>query len=82
MRQETGTPDWTLAEVQEFVPQGFEASHVVSRSFRFICDCDSCVSGLERGVLISSQSREDAGIFTHSLQSESECPGGSFRPCL
>ncbi|OQD78146.1 hypothetical protein PENDEC_c001G04119 [Penicillium decumbens] len=28
MRQETGTPDWTLAEVQEFVPQGFEASHV------------------------------------------------------
>ncbi|KAJ5147117.1 PAN2-PAN3 deadenylation complex subunit PAN3 [Penicillium atrosanguineum] len=28
MRQEPGTPDWTLAEVQEFVPGGFEGAHV------------------------------------------------------
>jgi PAB-dependent poly(A)-specific ribonuclease subunit 3 len=31
-RQEAGTPDWTVADVQEFVPQGFEGAHVVSRS--------------------------------------------------
>ncbi|KAJ5682615.1 PAB-dependent poly(A)-specific ribonuclease subunit 3 [Penicillium macrosclerotiorum] len=29
-RQEAGTPDWTVAEVQEFVPQGFEGAHVAS----------------------------------------------------
>lgn len=36
-RQEVGTPDWSMAEVQEFVPQGFEGAHLVSsfcRSFR------------------------------------------------
>ncbi|KAF3398067.1 PAB-dependent poly [Penicillium rolfsii] len=27
-RQEVGTPDWTVADVQEFVPQGFEGAHV------------------------------------------------------
>ena len=31
MRQDAGTPDWaTVAEVQEFVPQGFDGAHVVS----------------------------------------------------
>lgn len=30
MRPEAGTPDWTVAEVQEFVPSGFEGTHVVS----------------------------------------------------
>jgi PAB-dependent poly(A)-specific ribonuclease subunit 3 len=29
-RQEVGTPDWSMAEVQEFVPQGFEGAHMVS----------------------------------------------------
>lgn len=29
-RQEVGTPDWSMAEVQEFVPQGFEGSHISS----------------------------------------------------
>ncbi|KAL2006607.1 hypothetical protein VTN00DRAFT_9275 [Thermoascus crustaceus] len=28
VRQESTTPDWTVAEVQDFVPQGFDASHV------------------------------------------------------
>ncbi|KAJ5578429.1 PAN2-PAN3 deadenylation complex subunit PAN3 [Penicillium hispanicum] len=28
LRQEAGTPDWTVAEVQEFVPQGFDGTHV------------------------------------------------------
>jgi hypothetical protein len=66
MRQEAGTPDWTLAEVQEFVPQGFEGAHVVSRSFRFVCSCDGGVfvfRGCELGALISSQAR-DAGILS------------------
>lgn len=31
-RQETPTPDWTVAEAQEFVPQGFDASQLVGRS--------------------------------------------------
>lgn len=31
-RQEAGAPDWmTVGEVQEFVPQGFDATHVVGR---------------------------------------------------
>lgn len=31
-RQEAGAPDWTIVgEVQEFVPQGFDATHVVGR---------------------------------------------------
>lgn len=55
MRQEAGTPDWTLAEVQEFVPQGFEGAHVVSRSFRFVCSCDGCAPRVELDALISSQ---------------------------
>ncbi|KAE8151961.1 PAB-dependent poly(A)-specific ribonuclease subunit pan3 [Aspergillus avenaceus] len=29
-RAETMTPDWSVAEVQEFVPQGFEATHMAS----------------------------------------------------
>ncbi|KAJ5975981.1 PAB-dependent poly(A)-specific ribonuclease subunit 3 [Penicillium waksmanii] len=29
-RQEVGTPDWSMAEVQEFVPQGFEGAHMSS----------------------------------------------------
>lgn len=35
MRPETATPDWTMTEVQEFVPSGFEGAHVVryDRSF-------------------------------------------------
>lgn len=33
LRQDTVTPDWTVAEVQEFVPQGFDNSHLVSRAF-------------------------------------------------
>lgn len=40
-RQEIATPDWaTVAEVQEFVPQGFDGSHVVSAS------CSFCVGGI------------------------------------
>ncbi|KAL1963556.1 hypothetical protein VTN77DRAFT_8001 [Rasamsonia byssochlamydoides] len=30
VRQETATPDWSVAEVQDFVPQGFDASQMVS----------------------------------------------------
>lgn len=29
-RHGTGTPEWTVAEAQEFVPQAFDASHLVS----------------------------------------------------
>ncbi|KAB8079581.1 PAB-dependent poly(A)-specific ribonuclease subunit pan3 [Aspergillus leporis] len=29
-RAETMTPDWSVAEVQEFVPQGFDATHMAS----------------------------------------------------
>lgn len=29
-RQESTTPDWSVAEVPDFVPQGFDASHVAS----------------------------------------------------
>lgn len=28
--QESATPDWTAADVTEFVPQGFDTAHVVS----------------------------------------------------
>lgn len=31
IRSEAGSADWTMAEVQEFVPSGFEGAHVVSR---------------------------------------------------
>jgi hypothetical protein len=37
LRQDTVTPDWTVAEVQEFVPQGFDNSHLVSRAFLGLC---------------------------------------------
>lgn len=30
LRQDTVTPDWTVAEVQEFVPQGFDNSHLAA----------------------------------------------------
>ncbi|KAJ5450525.1 PAN2-PAN3 deadenylation complex subunit PAN3 [Penicillium daleae] len=37
-RQEVGTPDWTVADVQEFVPQGFDGAHVVSRPLSALAD--------------------------------------------
>lgn len=37
MRQEAGTPDWTVADVQEFVPSGFEGAHVVSGRAFHLC---------------------------------------------
>jgi PAB-dependent poly(A)-specific ribonuclease subunit 3 len=39
-RQETATPDWAMAEVQEFVPQQFETSshsHMVGFYHRWSC---------------------------------------------
>lgn len=37
LRQEAGTPDWTVADVQEFVPSGFEGAHVVSGRTFHLC---------------------------------------------
>ena len=42
-RQEVGTPDWSMAEVQEFIPQGFEGAHMVSLLY-FRVFVSSCCS--------------------------------------
>ena len=75
MRQEPGTPDWTLAEVQEFVPGGFEGAHVVSCSFRFVSTLVALgVSPSFKHSALPAQLR-NAGIFSLALQSEPECTG-------
>lgn len=33
-RQDAHTPDWTVAEAQEFVPQGFDTPHMVNYTLR------------------------------------------------
>jgi PAB-dependent poly(A)-specific ribonuclease subunit 3 len=67
IRQETATPDWSVSEIQDFVPQSFDASQVAS------------LQGNSNGVLASAGPYDPfvtpptplatTGSVTHQLQS-------------
>ncbi|CAI7660562.1 unnamed protein product [Penicillium manginii] len=44
-RQEVGTPDWSMAEVQEFVPQGFEGAHMSFPNHSWLLSADQKTRG-------------------------------------